>query len=104
MSNSFVTPWTVACQVISVHGISWAKILEWVDISLSRTADLHQETHSHLQLLIDIRVLVVMTEENELQSGDRAVGGPRAGLGSPLHSRADPNLKGRPVVGADTVH
>ena len=45
-----------------------------------------------------------MTEENELQSGDRAVGGPRAGLGSPLHSRADPNLKGRPVVGADTVH
>ena len=31
MSNSFVTPWTI----VSVHGISQARILKWVAISLS---------------------------------------------------------------------
>ena len=35
MSDSFVTPWTVACQS-SVHGISQARILEWVAFSFSR--------------------------------------------------------------------
>ena len=32
----FVTPWTIACQSSSVHGISQARILEWVAISSSR--------------------------------------------------------------------
>ena len=32
----FVTPRTVACQKSSVHGISQARILEWVAISFSR--------------------------------------------------------------------
>ena len=32
----FVTPWTVACQAPSVHGISQARILEWIAISFSR--------------------------------------------------------------------
>ena len=31
-----VTPWTVALQASSVHGISQASILEWVAISFSR--------------------------------------------------------------------
>ena len=35
VSNSFATPWTVACQT-PVHGISLATILEWVAISFSR--------------------------------------------------------------------
>ena len=34
VSNSFITPWTGACQVPSVHGISQAWILEWVAIFL----------------------------------------------------------------------
>ena len=33
-SGSSVTPWTVACS--SVHGISQARLLEWVVISFSR--------------------------------------------------------------------
>ena len=33
MSDSFVIPWTIACQVPSVHEISQARILEWVAIS-----------------------------------------------------------------------
>ena len=32
----FVTPWTVALQGSSVHGISQARILEWIAISFSR--------------------------------------------------------------------
>ena len=36
MSDSFVTSWTVARQAPSVHGISQARILEWVSISFSR--------------------------------------------------------------------
>ena len=32
----FVTPWTIACQGSSVHGISQARILEWVAISFSK--------------------------------------------------------------------
>ena len=32
----FVTPWTVACQAPSVHGILQARILEWVAIPFSR--------------------------------------------------------------------
>ena len=32
----FVTPWTVAHQAPLVHGISQARILEWVAISFSR--------------------------------------------------------------------
>ena len=35
VSDSFATPWTVARQA-SVHGISQARILEWVVISFSR--------------------------------------------------------------------
>ena len=35
VSDSFATPWTVACQV-PVHGISQARILEWAVISYSR--------------------------------------------------------------------
>ena len=31
--NSFETPWTVAHQAPSVHGISQARMLEWVAIS-----------------------------------------------------------------------
>ena len=31
----FVTPWTVALPGFSVHGISQARILEWVSISYS---------------------------------------------------------------------
>ena len=33
VSDSFVTPWTIALQVPSVHEISQARILEWVAIS-----------------------------------------------------------------------
>ena len=36
MSDSFATPWTIAHQAPSVHGISEARILEWVAISFSR--------------------------------------------------------------------
>ena len=32
----FATPWTGACQALSVHGILQARILEWVAISFSR--------------------------------------------------------------------
>ena len=35
MSDSFATSWTAACQV-SVHGISQARILQWLAISFSR--------------------------------------------------------------------
>ena len=34
MSGSSATPWTVACS--SIHGISQARLLEWVVISFSR--------------------------------------------------------------------
>ena len=33
MSDSFVTPWTITCQVPFVHEISQARILEWFAIS-----------------------------------------------------------------------
>ena len=36
LSISFATPWTVALPGSSVHGISQARILEWVDIFFSR--------------------------------------------------------------------
>ena len=36
MFNSFETLWTVAWKIPSVHGISQARILEWVAISFSR--------------------------------------------------------------------
>ena len=37
----FATPWTVSC-----HGISQARILEWADISFSRTSSRHRHwTH-----------------------------------------------------------
>ena len=36
VSNSFATPWTVACQAPLSIGISQARILEWVAISFSR--------------------------------------------------------------------
>ena len=36
MSDSFATPWTVAPQAPLVHGISQARILEWVAVSFSR--------------------------------------------------------------------
>ena len=36
VSNSFVTPWTIACQAPSGHGISQARILERVATSSSR--------------------------------------------------------------------
>ena len=34
--SDFVTPWTVACQGSSIHGILQARILEWVAIPFSR--------------------------------------------------------------------
>ena len=36
MTNSSVTPWTVALPGFSVHGISQARILEWVAIPFFR--------------------------------------------------------------------
>ena len=39
MSNSSATPWTVAHQAPSVHGIYQAKILEWFAISFSGSRD-----------------------------------------------------------------
>ena len=36
MSDSFAKPWTAAPPGSSVHGISQARILEWVTISFSR--------------------------------------------------------------------
>ena len=36
-SHSFVTPWTVACQ-IPVHGILQARILEWLVVPSSRAS------------------------------------------------------------------
>ena len=36
MSDSFVTPWTIALPGSSVHGIPQVRILEWVAISFSR--------------------------------------------------------------------
>ena len=36
MSDSFVTPWTVARQVPLSSGISQARILEWVAVSSYR--------------------------------------------------------------------
>ena len=36
-SHSFATPWTVAPLGFSVHGISQARILEWVAVSSSPT-------------------------------------------------------------------
>ena len=36
MTNSSVTPWTIAPPGSSVHGISQARILEWVVIPFSR--------------------------------------------------------------------
>ena len=36
MSNSLATPWTVSPPGSSVHGISQARILEWVAIFFSR--------------------------------------------------------------------
>ena len=36
VSNSFVTPWTIAPPGSSVHVISQARLLEWVAISSSR--------------------------------------------------------------------
>ena len=42
----FATPWIVACQGSSVHGISQARILEWVAISFSRGSSLPKDqTH-----------------------------------------------------------
>ena len=35
MSDSFATPWTLSLPGSSVHGISQARILEWVTISFS---------------------------------------------------------------------
>ena len=36
MSNSFATPWIIACQPPLVHGILQAGVLEWVAIPFSR--------------------------------------------------------------------
>ena len=36
MSDSFLTPWTVAFQAPSLHGIFQARIMGWVAISFSR--------------------------------------------------------------------
>ena len=36
MTNSSVTPWTIAPPGSSIHGISQARILEWVVIPFSR--------------------------------------------------------------------
>ena len=38
MSNSFMTPWTLCSPPDSVHGISQARILEWIAIPFSRVS------------------------------------------------------------------
>ena len=49
MSNSFVTPWTVGGSFI--HGISQARILEWVTVSLSVDLYIHCETVTSIRLV-----------------------------------------------------
>ena len=46
----FATPWTVACEALSVHGIFQARILEWVAISFSRVSSqpMNQTHVSHI--------------------------------------------------------
>ena len=39
----FVTPWTVACQGFSVHGILQARIVEWVPFPFSRGSSLPRD-------------------------------------------------------------
>ena len=45
----FVIPWTVVCQV-SVHGILWARILEWVAMPSSRGSSWPNPRLLHLLL------------------------------------------------------
>ena len=44
MSNSFVSPWTVASPGSSVRGVIQAKILEWVAISSFRSSQPRDQT------------------------------------------------------------
>ena len=44
-----MTPWTVAHQAVSVHGVLQARILEWVAISFSR--DLADPGFEHRPLI-----------------------------------------------------
>ena len=41
----FATPWTVAHQAPSIHGIFYARVLEWVAISFSRGFFLTRESN-----------------------------------------------------------
>ena len=43
VSDSFVTPWAVVPPGFSVHGISQARILEWVVIPFSRASSRHRD-------------------------------------------------------------
>ena len=49
-----VTPWTVAHQASSVHGIFQARILEWVAISYSRVTLQIQGLNPYLQCLLHL--------------------------------------------------
>ena len=51
----FSTPWTVAHQApLSVHGVSQARVLEWVAISSSRGSfQLRDQTHISFVSFID---------------------------------------------------
>ena len=48
VSDSSAVPWTVACHGSSAHGISQARILEWVAISFFRTSSPTQGSNPHL--------------------------------------------------------
>ena len=48
VSDSFVTPWTVSPPGSSVHGISQARILEWVIISSSKESSPAQGSNVYL--------------------------------------------------------
>ena len=48
----FVTPWTIACQAPSVHGILQARILEWVCYALLQGIFLIQGLNTHLIIKI----------------------------------------------------
>ena len=52
MTNSYSTPWTVACQS-PAHGISQARIFEWVAISFSRGSSQSRDLEPRSPALAD---------------------------------------------------
>ena len=49
---TLVTPWTVACQALLVHGILQARILEWVAMPSSRRSSWPRDRVVYLYLYI----------------------------------------------------